>query len=132
MSGPGGERSGRELLIAFAAVMLATLLAALDQTIVATALPAIVGDLEGFDHLSWVISAYLLIDRHRAVVRAAVGRLGRRRLFVISISLFVLGSVLCGAAQSMTQLIAFRALQGLGAGGLLPLAQAVVADRFPA
>jgi EmrB/QacA subfamily drug resistance transporter len=132
VSGPGGERSGRELLIAFAAVMLATLLAALDQTIIATALPAIVGDLEGFDHLSWVISAYLLMA---TVTVPLYGRLsdvyGRRRLFVISISLFVLGSVLCGAAQSMTQLIAFRALQGLGAGGLLPLAQAVVADLFP-
>ncbi|HZO35775.1 MAG TPA: MDR family MFS transporter [Solirubrobacteraceae bacterium] len=132
MSEAASTRSRRELLIAFSAVMLATLLAALDMTIVATALPSIVDDLEGFDHLSWVITAYLLAA---TVTVPLYGRLsdvyGRRRLFVVAISLFVLGSALCGTAHSMTQLIAFRALQGLGAGGLQPLAQAAVADLFP-
>ena len=111
--------------------MLATFLAALDQTIVATALPAIVTDLHGFEHLSWIVSAYLLAA---TVTVPLYGRLsdvyGRRRLFVISISLFLVGSMLCGAAQSMTELIAFRVLQGLGAGGLLPLGQALVADLY--
>jgi EmrB/QacA subfamily drug resistance transporter len=112
--------------------MLATLLAALDQTIVATALPSIVTDLSGFEHLSWVVTAYLLTS---TVTVPLYGRLsdlyGRRRLFVVAISTFIAGSVLCGAAQSMGELIAFRALQGIGAGGLLPLSQAAIADLVP-
>jgi EmrB/QacA subfamily drug resistance transporter len=117
--------------VTFGAIMLATLLAALDQTIVATALPRIVTDLEGFEHLSWVVSAYLVAS---TVTVPLYGKLsdiyGRRRLFVVAISLFIVGSLLCGIAQSMGQLIAFRALQGLGAGGLIPLSQTVVADLF--
>jgi EmrB/QacA subfamily drug resistance transporter len=111
--------------------MLGTLLAALDQTILATALPRIAADLHGFDHLSWAITAYLVTS---TVTVPFYGRLsdvyGRRLLFVVSISLFGIGSVLSGLAGGMVQLIAFRALQGLGAGGLMPLAQAVVADLF--
>ena len=111
--------------------MLATLLAAMDQTIVATALPRIVGDLHGFSHLSWVITAYLVTS---TVTIPAYGKLsdlyGRRRMFVISISIFLGGSTLCGLAGSMGALIAFRALQGVGAGGLLPLSQATIADLF--
>jgi EmrB/QacA subfamily drug resistance transporter len=118
-------------LVTFSAIMLATLLAALVQTIVATALPEIVTDLQGFSHLSWVVTAYLLAS---TVTIPLYGKLsdiyGRRALFVIAISLFVAGSLLCGLAASMGQLIAFRALQGLGAGGLIPLAQATVADLF--
>jgi EmrB/QacA subfamily drug resistance transporter len=126
------SRTRRELIVAFSAVMLATLLAALDQTIVATALPRIVGELHGFDRLSWIVTSYLVAS---TVTVPLYGRLsdiyGRRRLFVISIVLFLVGSALCGVAGSMNQLIAFRALQGLGAGGLLPLSQAVIADLFP-
>jgi EmrB/QacA subfamily drug resistance transporter len=118
-------------LVTFSAIMLATLLAALDQTIVATALPEIVTELQGFSHLSWVVTAYLVAS---TVTIPLYGKLsdiyGRRALFVVAISLFVLGSLLCGIAASMGQLIAFRALQGLGAGGLIPLAQATVADLF--
>jgi EmrB/QacA subfamily drug resistance transporter len=125
------QLSHRQVLAAFSAMMLATLLAALDQTVVATALPQIVTDLQGFKQLSWVITAYLLAA---TVTVPLYGKLsdvyGRRRLFIVSISIFLLGSALCGAAQSMGQLIAFRALQGLGAGGLLPLAQAAIADLF--
>ncbi|MGH2894897.1 MAG: MDR family MFS transporter [Solirubrobacteraceae bacterium] len=121
----------RSPLVAFGAIMLATLLAAMDQTIVATALPRIVGDLHGFSHLSWVITAYLITS---TVTIPAYGKLsdlyGRRRMFVISISIFLAGSALCGLAQSMGELIAFRALQGVGAGGLLPLSQAAIADLF--
>ncbi|UGS34359.1 Multidrug resistance protein 3 [Capillimicrobium parvum] len=112
--------------------MLATLLAALDQTIVATALPRIVTDLEGFNHLSWVVSAYLVASTVTIPLYGKLSDLyGRRRLFVIAISLFIVGSLLCGLAQTMGQLIAFRALQGLGAGGLIPLAQTTIADLFP-
>src|SRR5689334_7626511 len=111
--------------------MLATLLAALDQTIVATALPSIVTDLRGFDHLSWVVTAYLLTSTVTVPLYGKLSDLyGRRRLFVVSISIFIAGSALCGAATSMGELIAFRALQGLGAGGLLPLAQSAIADLF--
>ncbi|RKQ92066.1 EmrB/QacA subfamily drug resistance transporter [Solirubrobacter pauli] len=124
-------RSQRQVLVAFAAIMLATLLAALDQTIVATALPQIAADLQGFEHLSWVVTAYLLASTVTVPLYGKLSDLyGRRQLFVVSISVFLVGSLLCGVAQDMTQLIAFRALQGLGAGGLLPLSQAAIADLF--
>jgi EmrB/QacA subfamily drug resistance transporter len=124
-------RSRRQVLVAFSAIMLATLLAALDQTIVATALPRIVADLHGFADLSWVVTAYLLTTTVTVPLYGKLSDLyGRRRMFVISISIFLLGSALCGTAQTMGELIAFRALQGVGAGGLIPLAQAAVADLF--
>src|SRR3954454_17291658 len=112
--------------------MLATLLAALDQTIVATALPHIAGDLQGFQHLSWVVTAYLIAS---TVTIPLYGKLsdiyGRRRLMATSVLLFVGGSVLCGISASMTELVLARAVQGLGAGGLIPLSQAAIADLFP-
>jgi EmrB/QacA subfamily drug resistance transporter len=119
------------VLAAFGAIMLATLLAALDQTIVATALPKIAADLHGFDSLSWVVTAYLLSTTVTVPLYGKLSDLyGRRRLFVVSISVFLLGSALCGLSQSMGELIAFRALQGVGAGGLIPLSQAAIADLF--
>jgi EmrB/QacA subfamily drug resistance transporter len=126
------REGGRSVLVAYGGIMLTILLAALDQTIVATALPQIVGDLQGFEQLSWIITAYLIAS---TVTVPLYGRLsdlyGRRRLFVVAISIFLLGSALCGAAQSMGQLVAFRALQGVGAGGLIPLSLSAVADLFP-
>jgi EmrB/QacA subfamily drug resistance transporter len=122
----------REVLVAFSGMMLATLLAALDQTIVATALPRIVGDLGGFEHLSWVVTAYLIASTVTIPLYGKLSDLyGRRRLMAISIAIFVVGSLLCGIAQSMNQLIAARALQGIGAGGLIPLSQAAIADLVP-
>ena len=124
-------RTQRQVLFAFSAMMLATLLAALDQTIVATALPQIVSDLQGFEDLSWVVTAYLLATTVTVPLYGKLSDLyGRRRLFVVAISIFLVGSALCGTAQSMGELIAFRALQGVGAGGLLPLTQAAIADLF--
>ncbi|HWK26534.1 MAG TPA: MDR family MFS transporter [Solirubrobacter sp.] len=124
-------RSQRQILVAFGAIMLATLLAALDQTIVATALPEIADDLKGFDDLSWVVTAYLLSTTVTVPLYGKLSDLyGRRRLFVVSISVFLTGSALCGLAQSMGELIAFRTLQGIGAGGLIPLSQAAIADLF--
>src|SRR4051794_29530976 len=111
--------------------MLATLLAALDQTIVATAVPAIVRDLHGFDRLSWVITAYLLTSTVSIPLYGKLSDIyGRRRMFVVAITIFLIGSALCGLAGSMNQLIAARAFQGLGAGGLIPLSQAAIADLF--
>src|SRR4051795_12557440 len=113
----------------FAGLLLAMLLASLDQTIVATALPTIVRDLGGLDQLSWVVTAYLL---GATVTMPLWGRAsdlyGRKPLFLAAIGVFLAGSALSGAAQDMTQLIAFRALQGLGAGGLMTLAMAIVAE----
>ena len=131
MSAIDARPSQRTVLVAFSGIMLATLLAALDQTIVATALPSIVTDLSGFDHLSWVVTAYLLASTVTVPLYGKLSDLyGRRRLFVVAISIFIAGSALCGVAQTMGELIAFRALQGLGAGGLLPLSQAAIADLF--
>ena len=124
-------RSQRQILVAFGAIMLATLLSALDQTIVATALPEIADDLQGFGDLSWVVTAYLLSTTVTVPLYGKLSDLyGRRRLFIVSITIFLVGSALCGLAQSMGQLIAFRALQGIGAGGLIPLSQAAIADLF--
>src|SRR5439155_5694756 len=123
--------SRREVLVPFSGAMLGMLLAALDQTIVATALPRIVADLHGLDHLSWVVTAYLVTSTVTVPLYGKLSDLyGRKRLFMFSIALFLIGSALCGAAQTMTQLIAFRAVQGLGAGGLIPLTFAVIGDLF--
>src|ERR1700709_766864 len=124
-------RSQRQVLVAFGAILLPPLVRGRDQAIVATALPKIAGDLHGFDALSWVVTAYLLSTTVTVPLYGKLSDLyGRRRLFVVSISVFLLGSALCGLAQSMGELIAFRALQGVGAGGLIPLSQAAIADLF--
>ncbi|MER6668635.1 MFS transporter, partial [Amycolatopsis japonica] len=104
----------------FAAVMLGMLLAALDQTIVGTALPTIVGDLGGAGHLSWVITSYLLAETIMTVVVGKLGDLfGRKLMFQLSVIVFTVGSFFCGFAGDMIWLIAARAVQGLGAGGLM-------------
>jgi EmrB/QacA subfamily drug resistance transporter len=109
--------------------MLVLLLAALDSTIVATALPTIVGDLGGLDRLSWVTSAYLLAQTAVTPLYGKLGdQLGRKRILQSAVVLFLVGSGLCGLSASITQLIAFRAVQGLGAGGLIVLVQSTVGD----
>ncbi len=118
------------LIIASTAVLL--LLASLDQTIVSTALPTIVADLGGLDHLSWVVTAYILASTIVAPLYGKLGDLyGRRVMVFFSVGLFLIGSALCGLAQSMTMLILSRALQGLGGGGLFVLALSVVGDVIP-
>lgn len=118
-------------MLAFGGVMLGMLLAALDQTVVSTALPRIVADLGGFEHLSWVVTAYLVTSTVTVPLYGKLSDLyGRRLLFALAIVVFVVGSALSGLATSMTQLVLFRGLQGLGAGGLIPLAQAVIGDLF--
>jgi EmrB/QacA subfamily drug resistance transporter len=132
-SGQAAVRPRGGLLIIFTALMLAILLAALDQTIVATALPTIVGDLGGLSHLSWVVTAYILATTASTPLWGKLGdQFGRKRLFQASIVIFLAGSALCGQSHSMIELIAFRALQGLGGGGLIVLAQAIIGDVVPA
>ncbi len=119
--------------VIFTALMLVLLLASLDQTIVSTALPTIVGDLGGLSHLSWVVTAYLLSSTVVGPLYGKFGDLyGRKKVLQAAIVIFLGGSVLCGVAQSMTELIAFRALQGLGAGGLIVVTLAVIGDIIPA
>jgi EmrB/QacA subfamily drug resistance transporter len=120
------------VLIIYLALMLAIMLAALDQTIVATALPTIVSDLGGVDHLSWVVTAYMLATTATTQVWGKLGdQYGRKYLFIGAIVIFLVGSALSGLAHSMSELIAFRALQGVGGGGLMVLAQAIVGDIVP-
>jgi EmrB/QacA subfamily drug resistance transporter len=126
------ERSHSEIMVIITALMLAMLLAALDQTIVSTALPKIASDLHGLSKYSWVATAYLLTS---AVSTPLYGKIsdmfGRKKIFQSAIFIFLLGSVLCGAAQSMNQLIFFRGLQGIGAGGLMTLVFAIIGDVVP-
>jgi EmrB/QacA subfamily drug resistance transporter len=119
----------RQILIVFSGLMAGMLLAALDQTIVSTALPTIVGDLKGLEHLSWVVTAYLLASTASTPLYGKLGDLyGRKLLFQAAIVIFLVGSALSGISQSMTQLILFRGVQGLGAGGLMALAMAIIGD----
>ena len=122
----------RQILVVFSGLLLAMLLAALDQTIVATALPTIVGELGGLERLSWVVTSYLLAQ---TVVTPLYGKLGdlygRKGVLQGAVVLFLVGSVLCGLSRSMTELIAFRAIQGLGGGGLMVTTMAVVGDIIP-
>jgi EmrB/QacA subfamily drug resistance transporter len=126
------EVSRQRINAVFGAVALGLLLAALDQTIVSTALPTIVGDLGGAGHLSWVVTGYLLAE---TVSTALVGKFGdlfgRKRMFLLSVVIFLIGSFFCGFANSMTWLIGWRAVQGLGAGGLLVTSSALIADVIP-
>lgn len=121
--------SHREIVIILGSLLMGMTLAALDQTIVATALPTIVGELGGLSRLSWVITAYMLASTISTPIYGKVGdTIGRKSTFQGAIALFLVGSTLSGMAHSMVQLIAFRAVQGLGAGGLLVTAQAIIAD----
>ena len=119
----------RALLPVFAALMLGMFLAALDQTIVSTALPTIVGDLAGLNHLSWVVTSYLLASTASTPLYGKLGDMyGRKPVFQAAIVIFLTGSVLAGLSRSMGELVAFRALQGIGAGGLMVGAQAIIGD----
>ncbi|MET9740947.1 MDR family MFS transporter [Streptomyces sp. NPDC006422] len=116
----------------FAALMLTMLLGALDQTIVSTALPTIVGELNGIEHMAWITTAYILAATIGMPVYGKLGDLmGRKNIFLAGIALFLVGSVVCGLAQNMGTLIAGRALQGLGGGGLMITSQAIIADLVP-
>src|SRR5436305_3377929 len=139
----GGAPAGmqREVLIVLPGLMLAMMLAMLDNFIVGTALPRIVGQLGGLAHLSWVVTAYVLGTTVSTPIWGKIGDLyGRKAIFLTSIVIFLVGSALCGAAGSsflggpdngMVELIAFRALQGLGAGGLIVNVMAIIGDLVP-
>ena len=128
-SAPPTQLSHREVLIVFSGLMLGMLLASLDQTIVSTALPTIVGEFGGAGAPSWVITAYLLTSTASVPLYGKLSDLyGRKIVFQIAIVVFLAGSVLSGASQSMLQLILFRGVQGLGGGGLMAMAMAIIGD----
>src|SRR3954471_7597775 len=129
---PAEVGQNQRVRLIFGALLLVLLLASLDQTIVSTALPTIVGDLGGVSDLSWVVTAYLLSS---TVVGPVYGKLGdqygRKIVLQVAIVIFLVGSALCGISQNMTELIVFRGIQGLGAGGLIVVTIAVIGDIFP-
>src|SRR5487761_1110962 len=119
----------RKILIIIGALLLGMFLAALDQTIVSTALPTIVADLHGASHLSWIVVAYLLASTVSTPLWGKLGdQYGRKAFFQGAIVIFLAGSILSGVSHSMIELIAFRAVQGLGSGGLMVGTQAIVGD----
>src|SRR5690242_11820170 len=129
---PGVPLGHGRVVVVFSGLLLVMLLSALDSTIVATALPTIVGELGGLERLSWVVTAYLLAQ---TVVTPLYGKLGdqygRKRVLQLAIVVFLLGSALCGASRDMLQLILFRAVQGIGGGGLVVSTQAAIGDVVP-
>ncbi|WNM23428.1 MDR family MFS transporter [Demequina capsici] len=130
---PTAAPDHRSILLVFVGLMTAMLLSALDQTIFSTALPTIVGELDGVNHMLWVTTAYILAATIMMPVYGKLGDLvGRKPLFIGAITLFIVGSIVGGLAQGMTELIAGRAIQGLGGGGLMILSQAIIADIVPA
>jgi multidrug resistance protein len=128
-AGEGSAFSHREILHILSGVLLGMMLAALDQSIVATALPAIASDLHGLADLSWIVAGYLLTSTAATPIYGKLSDLyGRRALLQFAIVVFLLASLLCAAAQNIAELVAARALQGVGGGGLISMAQAVIAD----
>ena len=131
-AGTSGFLSHRQIMIILPGLLMAMLLAMLDQLVVGTALPRIVGDLGGATHLSWVVTAYVLASTITTPFYGKLGDMyGRKKLFIFAIVVFLIGSALSGLSASMGQLITFRALQGLGAGGLMVGAMATLGEIVP-
>ena len=130
---PGAEfHPDRRLWAVYAPLLIVMFLSAMDQTIVGTALPTIVGDLGGAAHMAWILTAYTLAITVAMPVYGKLGDLvGRKNLFLVAIALFLIGSALCGTADTMTQLIIYRFIQGLGGGGLMISSQAITGDLIP-
>src|SRR6478736_6701375 len=129
---PGYNHTIGRILAIYSGLMVTLLLAALDQTIVATALPRIVGDLGGISQYSWVFTAYMLTSTVTVPLYGKLGdAYGRKNLFLFAIVVFLIGSALCGLATSMTQLVVFPAIQGVGGGGIFPLSLAVIGNIVP-
>src|SRR5260370_16102735 len=123
--------SRRDTLLTMLGVLMVMLLASLDQTIVSTAMPHVIADLQGFDRYTWVTTAYLLTSTVMVPIYGKLSDLlGRKSVFLFGVIIFLIGSAASGASQSMNQLIAFRAFQGIGAAALMPIAIAIIGDLF--
>ena len=128
----GDTLSRRRIGFVIVAVMLGMLLSALDQTVVGTAMPRIIASLDGLQHYAWVATGYLLASTASMPIWGKLSdAYGRKRFFIMGMVIFIVGSVLCGQSQSMTELILFRTFQGLGAGAMMPISQAIIGDIFP-
>ncbi|MEI6726930.1 MAG: MDR family MFS transporter [Actinomycetes bacterium] len=128
----GDTLSRRRVGFVIAAVMLGMLLSALDQTVVGTAMPRIIASLNGLQHYAWVATGYLLASTASMPIWGKLSdAYGRKRFFIMGMVIFIVGSVLCGQSHSMTELILFRTFQGLGAGAMMPISQAIIGDIFP-
>lgn len=129
MGGTTSPLSHRQILLVFSGLMLGMFLAALDQTIVSTALPTIVNSLDGLNHISWVVTAYLLTSTISTPLYGKLSdQFGRKGIFQFAIVIFLIGSMLAGLSQNMLELVLFRGIQGLGAGGLMAMAMTIIAD----
>ncbi len=127
-----GGKQPRSVRVVLLALMIAMMLAMLDNMIIGTAMPTIVGELGGLEHLSWVVTAYTLATAASTPLWGKLGDMyGRKGVFMTSIVVFLIGSALSGMAQDMGQLIGFRAVQGLGAGGLMVGVMAIIGDLIP-
>jgi MFS family permease len=123
--------SRKRIILVTVGIMFSLFLASMESTVVATATPTIVGQLGGLDHYSWVFSAYMLASTTAVPLYGKLSDIyGRRQVYVIAMALFLTGSIVSGLANSMTQLILARALQGLGAGGIMPLAFILIGEMF--
>ena len=128
----GDTLSRRRIAFILVSIMLGMLLGALDQTVVGTAMPRVIADLNGMQHYAWVTTGYLLASAASMPIWGKLSdAFGRRRFFIIGMALFLVGSALCGQSRSMTELIAFRGIQGLGSGAMMPINQAIIGDIFP-
>src|SRR2546430_14876483 len=124
--------SRQRLIPIMVSLMLGMLLASVDQTIVGTAMPRIIAQLNGLEHYAWVITAYLLASTVSVPIYGKLSDIyGRKPFFIIGMVIFLLGSALAGASQTMTELIFFRAIQGLGAGAMMPIAMSIIGDILP-
>src|SRR5687768_3858319 len=127
----GAKMSRNRLIAITSAMMLSLFMASMEATVIATAMPTIVSELGGLEIYSWAFSIYMLASTTTVPIFGKLSDIyGRRAIYAISITFFLVGSLLCGMAQTMGQLIAFRAIQGLGAGGMLPLTFIVIGDIF--
>src|SRR4026208_2546497 len=123
--------SRNRIILVTAGIMLSLFLASMESTVVATAMPTIVGQLGGLEHFSWVFSAFLLASTTTVPLYGKLSDIyGRRKLYVLASAVFLLGSVLCGLANTMTQLVFARALRGIGAGGIMPLGFILIGEMF--
>src|SRR5574340_103120 len=123
--------SRKRIMLVTAGIMLSLFLASMESTVVATAMPTVVGQLGGLEHYSWVFAAFMLTSTTTVPIYGKLSDIyGRRRLYVFAMALFLAGSILSGMANTMTQLIAARALQGIGAGGVMPLAFIMIGEMF--
>src|SRR3990172_6707720 len=124
--------SRSRIIMVLVGIMVGMLLAAIDQTVVGTAMPRIVADLNGLQHYAWVFTAYMLTSTTMVPIYGKLSDIyGRKPFFLAGLAIFLAGSALSGTSQDMTQLILYRAVQGFGAGAMMPIVQAIIGDIFP-